>query len=283
MKTRAQHYSVNKIQLHTVEAGPSSGNTILFLHGFPEFWYGWKHQLAFFAAQGWHAVAPDQRGYNLSSKPTGVEAYTIDKLTQDVVELIPQVSQGKVVLVGHDWGGAVAWNIALKYPHLLDKLVILNMPHPEVAHHHLTHNPKQMLRSWYTGFFQIPWVPEVVSSSFDFKLLESSMTGSARSNAFSPAEMEGYRTAWEQPDALEAMINWYRAYKYNPIEADQKVQVPTRMIWGKQDKFLGTELAQPSIEECAHSELIFLEEATHWLHHEFPEKVNQLIYEFAQS
>ncbi|WP_205499962.1 alpha/beta fold hydrolase [Rufibacter psychrotolerans] len=283
MKTRAHSYSTNGIHLYTVEAGPAEGPTILFLHGFPEFWYGWKHQLAFFAAQGWHAVAPDQRGYHLSSRPHGVDAYTIDQLTQDIAGLIPQISQGQVVLVGHDWGGAVAWNLALHQPALLRQLVILNMPHPKVFHAHLTRNPKQMLRSWYAGFFQLPWVPEAVSSSFDFKVLESTMTGSARPGTFSAQELEAYKTAWNQPGALEAMINWYRAYKYHPIAADRKIDLPTLLLWGKQDQFLGTELAEPSVDQCRRGQLVFLDQATHWLHHEEPDRVNHLMLEFLQG
>ncbi|WP_242693086.1 alpha/beta fold hydrolase [Sabulibacter ruber] len=283
MEMKERDYTANGIYLHTFEAGEPRQPTILFLHGFPEFGYGWRKQLSFFTDQGWHAVAPDQRGYNLSSKPQEVEAYTIDQLTQDMVELIPQISQGKVVVVGHDWGGAVAWNLALEHPALLEKLVILNMPHPKVIHEHLTHNPKQMLRSWYAGFFQLPGVPETVNSAFDFQLMKTAMTRTAKPGTFSEEELETYKKAWEQLGALEAMINWYRAYKYNPIEPDHKISVPTLMIWGKQDQFLGTELAQPSMEQCNQGKLIFLEEATHWLHHEEPDKVNQLMLDFLRE
>ncbi|WP_210486001.1 alpha/beta fold hydrolase [Rufibacter aurantiacus] len=280
METRTNFYNTNGIQLQVVQAGPEDGKVILFLHGFPEFWYGWEKQLRIFSEEGWLAVAPDQRGYNLSTKPEGVEAYTIDELTRDIAELIPQLTDRKVVLVGHDWGGAVAWNLALHHQDLLEKLVILNMPHPQVIHHHLTHNPKQMLRSWYAGFFQLPWVPETLNSSFDFKLLESTLTRSAQPNTFTEQDLEIYKEVWRQPGALEAMINWYRAYKYNPIEPGHKIEVPTLMLWGKQDQFLGTELAQPSIDQCLNGQLIFLEEATHWLHHEQPDEVNKLILDF---
>ncbi|WP_181303974.1 alpha/beta fold hydrolase [Rufibacter sp. XAAS-G3-1] len=283
METRENYYQTNGIQLHTVELGPAGGQVILFLHGFPEHWYGWKNQLNFFSQKGWHAVAPDQRGYNLSSKPEAVKSYTIDELTKDIAELIPQLTAKKVVLVGHDWGGAVAWNVALHYPQLLEKLVILNMPHPAVIHEHLRHNPKQMLRSWYTGFFQIPWVPEAVNSILDFRVLEKTMTGSALPDTFRPEELETYKKAWAQPGAMEAMINWYRAYKYNPIETDHQIDVPTLILWGKQDKFLGTELALPSMEQCTNGQLFFLENATHWLHHEQPEKANAWIENFLRA
>ncbi|MBC3539353.1 alpha/beta fold hydrolase [Rufibacter sediminis] len=280
METRTTFYRTNGVRLHVAEAGYANEKVILFLHGFPEFWYGWKKQLQFFAENGWRAVAPDQRGYNLSSKPEELAAYTIDQLTRDIVELIPQISAGKVVLVGHDWGGAVAWNLALQHPELLEKLIILNMPHPRVMHQHLTQNPRQMLRSWYTGFFQIPWFPEIASSAFDFHLLESTMTGSALPNTFTPADIKAYKEAWAQPNALTTMINWYPAYKQHPIKAPRPVKVPTLMIWGKQDPFLDTELARPSIEQCAKGQLILLGEPTHWLHHEQPERINRLMLDF---
>ncbi|ALJ00028.1 alpha/beta fold hydrolase [Rufibacter tibetensis] len=283
METRERFYTTNGIELHVVEAGQPNDKVILFLHGFPEHWYGWKNQLSFFSQQRWLAVAPDQRGYNLSSKPEGVKSYTIDELTKDIVGLIPQLTDQKIVLVGHDWGGGVAWNVALHYPQLLEKLVILNMPHPKVIHQHLTSNPRQMLRSWYTGFFQIPWVPETVSSTFDFKLLENTLTGSALPNTFSQEDITAYKEAWKQPGALENMINWYRAYKYNTVESPNPVEVATLLIWAKQDQFLGAELAQPSIEQCLNGHLVYLEEATHWLHHEKPDKVNNLILDFLNS
>ncbi|GGK86337.1 alpha/beta fold hydrolase [Rufibacter glacialis] len=282
METREKYYRTNGMELHTVEAGSPTGKVILFLHGFPEFWYGWRKQLAFFAEKGFRAVAPDQRGYGLSSKPQGVKAYTIDQITQDIVDLIPQITQEKVVLVGHDWGGGVAWNLALHFPDLLEKLVILNMPHPAVIHDHLRHNPRQMLRSWYAFFFQVPWAPEALNSAFHFKLLETIMTRSALPGTFSPQDMAAYKAAWAQPGALEKMINWYRAYKYNPVKASHPVETPTLLLWGKQDTFLGSELALPSMGQCRQGQLVFLEEATHWLHHEQPEKVNGLIYDFLQ-
>ncbi|RNI21898.1 alpha/beta fold hydrolase [Rufibacter latericius] len=283
MDIKHKYYQTNGIQLHVAEAGPQEGKTILFLHGFPEFWYGWKNQLKFFSEKGWHALAPDQRGYNLSSKPEGVQSYTIDELTKDIVELIPQLTTEKMVLVGHDWGGGVAWNLALHHPQLFEKLVILNMPHPQVAHEHLTKNPKQMLRSWYAGFFQIPWIPEAVNSSFDFKVLESTLKGSAQPDTFTKQDIEAYKEAWKQPGAMQAMINWYRAYKDNKIEADHQVDVPTLMLWGKQDQFLGTEMALPSIEQCTNGQLFFLENATHWVHHEQPDKVNAWMENFLKA
>ncbi|QCR22217.1 alpha/beta fold hydrolase [Pontibacter sp. SGAir0037] len=268
------------IGLHVVEAGDSKNDTIIFLHGFPEHWYGWHKQLRFFAEKGYHVVVPDQRGYNLSSKPSDVQEYTLEKLTGDIVKLIAQLQKQQVILVGHDWGGAVAWAMGMHFPHLLQKLVILNMPHPAVMEENLQKNPSQMLKSWYTGFFQAPFLPEKTAEAFDFKFLVKSMTGTAREGAFTEEDLVAYKEAWQQPNAIEAMINWYRAYKYSSLFIDKEVETPTLLIWGKNDATLGQEMAEPSIGKCPNGKLEFLNNATHWLHHEEPARVNKLISVF---
>ena len=275
-------YTVNGIQLHVAEAGDPAGKVILFLHGFPEFWYGWHRQLTYFARKGFRAIAPDQRGYNRSSKPPGVKAYTLDFLTADVAALIRQLTSGKVILVGHDWGGAVAWTMARQYPDLIEKLIILNMPHLDVFTAHLRKSLKQKFKSWYTGFFQIPRLPELASSAFQFKLLQRSMEKSALPHTFAPIDFARYKLAWRQKNALTAMINWYRAYKYNTATANEQIVVPTLLIWGKKDQFLEAAMAQPSINKCRDGRLVFIPNATHWLHHEKPEQVNNLIFDFIQ-
>ncbi|WP_162054315.1 alpha/beta fold hydrolase [Pontibacter pamirensis] len=280
MEIRDKYYTVNGIRLHVAEAGNPEGPVLLFLHGFPEFWYGWRKQLGFFAAKGFWVLAPDQRGYNTSSKPSGVKAYTISQLTTDIADLIQQVISRKVYLVGHDWGGAVAWAVAQHYPNLLEKLIILNMPHPEVMHQELRTNPKQLLMSWYTGFFQLPMLPEAYCRAFNFKALEKSMMLTANEGTFSKAEIKCYKVAWQQPQALTTMINWYRAYKYKTLYVSREVTVPTLMLWGRKDTFLSDTMAQPSIAKCTNGQLVFMDNATHWLHHEKPDEVNSFIYEF---
>ncbi|GAB3539495.1 epoxide hydrolase EphM [Pontibacter brevis] len=280
MDIREKYYTVNGIRLHVAEAGATDGPVILFLHGFPEFWYGWQKQLEYFAARGFRAIAPDQRGYNTSSKPKGLKAYTLSQLMNDIADLIQQVITRKVYLVGHDWGGAVAWAVAQHYPNLLEKLVILNMPHLEVMQEELRTNSKQRLKSWYIGFFQLPMLPEASSKAFNFKVLERSMVSTAKKGAFSRTDIERYKAAWQQPRALTSMINWYRAYKYDTLDITRAVTVPTLMLWGRKDTFLSDTMAQPSIEKCTNGQLIFLDDATHWLHHEKPEEVNSLLYDF---
>ncbi|MFD2247855.1 alpha/beta fold hydrolase [Pontibacter ruber] len=275
-----RYYQIGDISLHAVEAGNQDGQVMLFLHGFPEFWYGWHKQLDFFAEKGFRAVAADQRGYNLSSKPENVDDYTIENLTCDIAGLIPQLTTNKVVLVGHDWGGAVAWATAMQHPALISSLVILNMPHPAVMHEHLTKDPEQMLKSSYAAFFQLPILPELLGSVIDFTILKQAMINSSKPGTFTDDMLERYEEAWKQPGALNAMFNWYRAYKYKNFDADHEISSPTLLIWGKQDKFLVPEMALQSIEKCSNGKLVFQSDATHWLHHEKAKQVNDEILQF---
>lgn len=279
MEISSKFYDVNGITLHAATAGPEQGRTILFLHGFPEFSLGWKNQLLFFAEKGYRVIAPDQRGYNLSSKPKGVKAYRIENLVTDVVTLIKQLSTQKIILVGHDWGGGIAWEVAGQHPELVEKLIILNMPHLKVMGDTLKSNPKQLLRSWYFGFFQIPRLPEWLLSWSNFKLLGKSMVKTANKNTFSKAELNQYKAAWQNPATVGSMINWYRAYKYSK-PALKRISVPTLMLWGKKDTFLLPGMAEKSNLMCTKGKLIVLEEASHWLHHEKAAKLNQLILNF---
>ncbi|GAB2691068.1 epoxide hydrolase EphM [Mucilaginibacter koreensis] len=273
---------VNGIRLHSLEAGTEHSEVILFLHGFPEYSGAWHQQLEFMAAQGYHAIAPDQRGYNLSSKPAGVKAYLINTLVEDIAELIKRLTTQKITLVGHDWGGGVAWRLARRYPQLLSRLIIINMPHLGVLKQTLKTSPMQMLKSWYTAYFQLPLLPELTARALNFKLLISSMAGTANKGTFSAPEIKGYKKAWQQPGALNRMINWYRAAKYDQ-ETDGIITIPTLIIWGKNDKFLTLAMAQASIEKCTHGKLAMIEDATHWVYHEKPNEVNRLILEFAQD
>lgn len=279
MEISSQFYEVNSVRLHAAIAGPPEGKVMLFLHGFPEFSLGWKKQLLFFAAKGYRVVAPDQRGYNLSSKPKGVKAYRTEILVADIVELIGQLSTQKIILVGHDWGGGIAWELAGQHPQLIEKLVILNMPHLKVMRETVTSNLRQLMRSWYVGFFQIPFLPEWLSSLFNYRMLEKTMVKTANKGTFSRQEMLQYKSAWRNPGALKAMINWYRAYKYSQ-PALKRIHLPTLIIWGVKDKTLIPQMAEKSSLLCSKAKLIMIADATHWLHHEKPAKVNQLILNF---
>ncbi len=272
------------VTLHVVSAGPKDGPVVVLLHGFPEFWYGWHKQIEPLAAAGFRVIVPDQRGYNLSSKPRGVASYALTELVSDVVAIANQLTQQNIFLAGYDWGAVVAWSAALLHPERIAKLAVLNVPHPSVMRRFLNTRLRQMVRSWYILFFQIPWLPERIFSAFNFYVGTRALLRSSRPGAFSFDDLAQYHTAWSQPGALTAMINWYRAALRHPTPfADRTVRVPTRILWGERDKFLMSEMARESLRYCTNAELFPFPDATHWLQHEEPEKVSRLLAEFFQS
>jgi pimeloyl-ACP methyl ester carboxylesterase len=279
---RHRAIATNGVHLHAVEAGPEGGPLLILLHGFPELWYGWRRQIEPFAAAGFHVVAPDQRGYNLSDKPKGVAAYNLDILARDVVGLIDEAGAAKAWVVGHDWGGAVGWWLGLKHPERLEKLVLLNIPHPLVMRRTLRKSSAQRGKSSYMFWFQLPWFPERTFRAHRFAFAVKSLQASSRPGTFSDEDMERYREAWSQPGAVRAMIHWYRAALRSQPErpASPRVRVPTLLLWGRKDRFLGAEMAQPSIDLCDDGHLEFVDEASHWIQHEEPERVNRRILEF---
>lgn len=269
------------VQLHAVAAGPLDGPVVVLLHGFPEFWYGWHRQIEPLAAAGFRVVVPDQRGYNLSSKPSGVAAYALTELVSDVIAIADQLGQEKIFLAGHDWGAAVAWTATLLYPQRIAKLVVLNVPHPSVMRHFMMKRLPQMLRSWYIFFFQLPYLPEALFSAFHFGMGTKSLLRSSRPGTFSAEDLAQYRAAWSQPGALTAMINWYRAgFRLRAKFANRNVRAPTRILWGERDAFLLSEMAHESLRYCTDAELFTFANASHWLQHEEPARVSELLVEF---
>ena len=283
MQTELEHlnFQNGEIHLNAVAAGPKNGPVVVLLHGFPEFWYSWRKQIDPLAAAGFRVIVPDQRGYNKSSKPARAKSYALSLLTSDVIAIADQLSCKRIFLAGHDWGAAVAWATALKYPNRVARLAILNVPHPSVMRRYLATNRRQLRRSWYMFFFQLPWVPELFFSAFQFHIGARTLVRSSRPGTFSPDDLAQYREAWSQPGAMTAMINWYRAaFRFRTRFADSIVRVPTRILWGVRDAFLMQEMAQDSLRYCADAELFTLADATHWLQHEQPARVSELLIEF---
>lgn len=276
------YLSTNGVRLHVVNAGPKDGPLVILLHGFPEFWYGWRKQIPVLTGSGYRVLAPDQRGYNLSDKPQGFEPYTFDKLAQDVLGLLQALGRKKAFLVGHDWGAAVAWWLATRYPDKLEKVVVINVPHPLVMQQALGSSVRQLLKSWYIFFFQLPRLPETLSRGGDWRLMCLTLTRTSRAGTFSEVNLERYREAWSQPGAYTAMLNWYRAAARYALQLSRpaRVQVPTLLIWGAQDRFLSRWMAKSSVGLCDQGELVFIENATHWVQHEESERVNRLILDF---
>ena len=269
------------VRLHAIAAGPKEGPVVVLLHGFPEFWYGWRRQIEPLADAGFRVIVPDQRGYNLSSKPSGVAAYALTELVSDVIAIADQLGQEKIFLAGHDWGAAVAWSTALLYPQRIAKLVALNVPHPSVMRRFMMKHMRQMLRSWYIFFFQLPYLPEAFFSAFHFLVGARSLLRSSRPGTFSAEDLNQYRTAWSQPGALTAMINWYRAlFRTRAKFPDKTVRIPTRILWGERDAFLLAEMAHESLRYCKDAELFTFANASHWLQHEEPARVSELLIDF---
>ena len=268
-------------QLHYVEAG--DGPLIVLLHGFPEFWFGWRQQIKPLAAEGFRVVAPDMRGYNLSSKPAGVGAYDTDKLAADIRDLIRERGAESALLVGHDWGGSVAWATAMNHPEVVDRLAILNAAHPRKLSQGLR-TPRQLRKSWYFFYFQPPGLPERHVRAKDWRFFRNFL-GDARPGAFTPQDIERYVQAWSQPGAATAMINYYRAsVRKSPKRAAAQLRpilAPTRVIWGQRDRYLGPELAEPGRDDVPNLDRVErLPNASHWVHHDEPERVTQLLVDF---
>ncbi|HIK43709.1 MAG TPA: alpha/beta hydrolase [Leptolyngbyaceae cyanobacterium M65_K2018_010] len=278
---RWQHdvLAANGIRLHYVIQG--QGPLMLFLHGFPEFWYAWRHQIAEFASD-YTCVALDLRGYNESDKPLGVEAYRLEVLIEDVVGAIQALGFERCTLVGHDWGGAIAWAVAYAYPQRLDALVTLNIPHPARFAAGLR-TPQQLLRSWYIGLFQIPVLPELLLRVNDYWWIEPLFRGLAiRKTAFSDADLHAYKAAAAKPGALRAMVNYYRALRRGDwlTRPWSVLTVPTLLIWGEEDVALGKELALGTEAYVGDFQLRYIPQCSHWVQQEQPEQVNHYIREF---
>jgi pimeloyl-ACP methyl ester carboxylesterase len=289
------YVNVNGVRLHLVQAGPPDGPLAVLLHGFPEYWRGLSKQGQALAQAGFRVLLPDQRGYNLSDKPKDVNAYQIDILAQDVVELIRSVGRERAFVIGHDWGAAMAWTTAILHPERVEKLAILNVPHPDVMQRNLLSSFAQMKKSWYIFFFQTPALPEIMLSRDNFANLRRMMKGSGRhlngSFTFSNADLDDYAQAWGQPGALTAMIHWYRAIFRRSLRAGvnpnriplRRVHPPALMLWGERDIALGKELAQPSLDLCDQGRIVFYPNATHWVQHDETQAVNRELLAFLTS
>jgi len=275
----------NGIRLHIVQAGPKSGIPVVLLHGFPEFWYGWRKQIPALVAAGCRVIVPDQRGYNLSDKPKGIKSYCVNTLVEDVVSLIDALDYEKVNLVGHDWGALVGWMLGIQHPERLHRLGILNVPHPAVMKRFLLRDPEQMVRSLYALFFQLPWLPEMSMRVGNWRGASLGMRRSGNGNAFTDEDIKKYKEAWSQPGAITAMLNWYRAaLRYQSrITNDMQVHVPTLMLWGVKDFALTYRMARPSLDYCKKGNLIFFPDASHWVQHEEADEVNRHLLSFISS
>lgn len=275
----SKRIAVNGIKLWVVTAGPAEAPLAILLHGFPETSRAWQRYIDPLVATGWRVAVPDQRGYGHSDKPSAVSDYVLDVLADDVCALATALDAHKFAVIGHDWGGMVAWHVAARQPDLIDRLAIINAPYPAgFLGYALTH-PFQLARSAYVGFFQLPLVPEALLSAHGFSLLRASLTRTSKPNTFDDGLLAAYQAAWQEPRALGSMLNWYRAMALaRPLSTP--ITSATMILWGGQDSALEAGLADEALKYCTNASLVRLEDATHWLHHEQPVRVGKLLCDF---
>ena len=268
------------VRLHVRAAGPDDGPLVVLLHGFPEFWYGWRHQIPALAEAGCRVVVPDQRGYNRSGAPRAVAAYDLDRLADDVCALIEAAGRDRASVAGHDWGAMVGWHLAHTHPERLRRLAILNVPHPLVFRRALRSSPAQLLRSTYALFFQVPALPEWLLERNNGQGLAALLRWSSHPDTFDEADLALYRRAWRRPGRLRGMLNWYRAAARRALRtapSSAPIDVPTLVVWGAQDVALHRRMAAPSAAMCTDGHLEVLDDATHWVQHDAPATVNRLL------
>ena len=277
-----QYIQTNGIQLHVALAGPEDGVPIILLHGFPEYWAGWKNQIPALAEAGYRVIVPDQRGYNLSDKPKSVRDYDIDQLALDIVGLVDHFGYEKVHLAGHDWGAAVAWWLGIHHSERFHRIGILNVPHLSVMRRHMLTSIKQTLKSWYIFFFQVPKLPEQVFKRKGGQTGLDMFRTTSNPGSFSDKELKGYANSWAQPGCPTGMINWYRAMmkRVAQKQTKERVSLPVVIIWGTKDHVLGFEMAEPSLAYCDDGRIERIDHATHWVQHDAAAEVNRILLEF---
>ena len=279
MKLEQRRVDVGDVSLFVVQAGPADGPPVVLLHGFPEFWYAWRREMALLAAAGFRVIVPDQRGYAGSDKPRGVDAYRIDRLGDDVAGLIAALGHRQACVAAHDWGGGVAWNVALRHPERVRKLAILDTPHPRAADEVQS---KEQKIAWYRTFFQIPWLPEETARWGNWYVTARMLRDTARPGVFSDEKLDLYRTAWDHDGAFGTMVSWYRAaFRYpSTLSGPQRVTVPTLLLLAPDDAFIPADLTRASLRWLDDGRLVELERGTHWVVQEEPETIARLLGEF---
>ena len=259
-------------------AGPPDGPAVILLHGFPDDRHGWNRQMLPLADAGFRVIALDQRGCGEAAAGTSLRSYTVSRLVDDVEATLGALGIERAHLVGHDWGGIVGWTAAIEHRSWLERLVIVNVPHPAVFARFVRTHPSQLLKSWYMLFFQLPAIPEMLLGAGRAAPLTRALTASALPAAFTREELERYRSVWSTPGKIKGMLDWYRAVRLGPVPRG-RVEAPTLIVWGERDIALDRRLAALSAERCDDVTLATLEAAGHWPHRESPTEVNGLLIE----
>jgi pimeloyl-ACP methyl ester carboxylesterase len=284
---RHGYAAANELKLHYAASGQEDAPLVLFLHGYPEFWYAWRHQLEGLA-DAWHCVAPDLPGYNLSSKSQEVARYRTKRLVDDVADFAGQfIRKQRFTLVAHDWGGALAWAFVIRYPQMLDRLVVLNAVHPGAFQREIARNPAQAKASQYIHDIRAEG-SEARFAANDYALLWRSLEKTAAAGHLTPADRAAFIEAWSKPGALTGMFNWYRAMRLDPPkpgaaaatadlydDAALTVRVPTRVLWGLQDEALLPGCVEGLDRWVPDLEVRTVPDAGHWIVYEKPALVTE--------
>jgi epoxide hydrolase 4 len=275
-----EFFQVGSLRMHAAIEGSAGHPLVVMLHGFPEFWYSWRFQIKPLAAAGYRVVAPDMRGYNLSDKTPPYDVFTV---ASDIVNLIHTLGEEQAVLVGHDWGGMIAWVIAMTHPEVVARLVVCNLPHPRAVRRaqRQVYLP-QLLKSWYIAFFQLPALPEWCCTINQYRFLLGALRRSLP--AFGEADAARYRQAWSEPGAIPAMLGYYRALiRGFPLilQREREISAPATLIWGDPDFALATRLAEWSKDYCRQGlKLSIIPNSSHFVQLRHPAEVTQLMLEF---
>lgn len=282
---REREVQANGLRFRVLEAGPEGSLQLaLCLHGFPECAFSWRNQMPLLASLGFRVWAPDLRGYGGTDRPLGLPAYALERLMDDVSGLIEASGAARVTLIAHDWGGVIAWYFAMRHPAALERLVVMNLPHPACMQRVLASGWKQRLSSWYALFFQIPWLPEKLLGARNAQGVADSFLRMAVDKSRFPEDvLDVYRANAQQPGALTAMINYYRALVRGGGGRRQAnlghpvIETPTLLLWGEQDRALTIETTHGTEEYVRNLTLRYLPNASHWVQQDAPEDVNAML------
>lgn len=284
-KAKLEQFTINGLKFFAVTAGPKEGKLILFLHGFPECWYTWRKQISHFATQGYRVVAPDLRGYGMNDKPQSIKDYQITNLVEDIRQLILQQEKQSAIIVAHDWGGAVAWNFAMWHPQMTERLIILNAPHPVLFSRELRDRTSEQYKmSWYMRFFQKPrWPEKVLTADFARTARWFFNDKFSHDSTYNEEDLALYAASYAVPDAIPALLNWYRAsfqIRGKNIPENKVIDAPTLVLWGEKDQALSIKLLDGLREWVPNIEIKRISEAGHFVQNDASDRVNEEILAF---
>ncbi len=274
---------VGDVELFVVQAGRRDGPPVLLLHGFPEFWYSWRGPMARLAEQGYRVIVPDQRGYAGSDKPADVEAYSVERLAGDASALIAALGYDSAFVAAHDWGGAVAWQLALRYPERVRRLAVIGMPHPRAVQAiQEKGGSEEDSVSWYVVAFQVPWLPERAVRFGNWRLLVKALRDTSQPGTFGEETLDLFRSAWDRNGAMATMMHWYRAaFRFPPTEpTNWHVRPRTLVVLAPDDAFIPSAATRRSLAWLDDGRLVELESGTHWVIQEEPDGIGGLLSEF---